>query len=398
MRPANAALGAERPQTPGANGHETSSRPAGPRPESSEGDSVLRNLVRGWDRFWFTPLDPTTLGLMRLCAGLMVFYVHLTYSWGLFGYVGPRAWVSKEVADYVITEIPISSLTLDWGDRLVEVGKGNYYWSIFFHVTSPGWIVALHVFFLASMLLWGLGLWTRYTGALTWLGAMSYVQRASTTVFGMDAMMLIVLLYLQIAPAGAAVSLDRLIEKWRARRRGEEPPEVRPSYAANFATRLVQVHFCIIYLATGTSKLLGTSWWSGTALNNVLLNNSFAPMDQPLYFNLMKFLASHRVLWEVFVSFGILYTLLVEISFPFLVWQKSTRWLMVCCSVLLHTGIGLCMGLSSFSLMMMVMVLSFVPPELVRRQLDAVQAALARLFARRPGVTGAKTGELVMSR
>lgn len=366
--------------------------------ESPEAGSALGAIFRGWDRFWFTPQDPIVVGLIRVLAGVMVFYVHLCYSWGLFDYVGPNGWVSKDVADYVNKEIPVYSLTLDWGDQLKEVGRGNYYWSLFFHVTSPGWIVALHVYFLACMLLFALGLFTRLTGAFTWLAAMSYVQRASTTVFGLDTMMMIVLLYLQIAPAGATLSLDRLIQKWRARRRGEEPPEVRPSAAANFAIRLIQVHFCIVYLATGTSKLLGTTWWSGTALNLVLLNYSFAPMDQAPYFNLMKFLASHRLLWEVFVSGGILYTLLLEISFPFLVWNKSTRWVMVCGSVLLHTGIGLSMGLSSFSLMMMIMVLSFFPPEVIHRTCGRVEAGFARLFAGRPRLGGVKTGELVMSR
>src|SRR5262249_49300377 len=145
------------------------------------------------------------------------------------------------------------------------------------------WIVASHVFFLCSMLLFALGLWTRLSGALAWVGAMCYVQRASSTVFGLDTMMMIALLYLNVGPSGAALSLDRWLQKRRARRLGEPEPAVEPSRVANFAIRLTQVHFCIIYLATGTSKLLGTSWWSGTALNLVLLNPSFAPMDSALY-------------------------------------------------------------------------------------------------------------------
>ena len=39
---------------------------------------------------------------------------------------------------------------------------------------------------------------------------------------------------------------------------------------------------------------------------------------------------------------------------------------MVLCAVLLHTGIALCMGLVTFSLMMLVAVLSFIPGSLVR--------------------------------
>src|SRR5262249_53271185 len=35
----------------------------------------LKNIVQGWNRFWFTPADPTLLGFMRICCGLVVLYV-----------------------------------------------------------------------------------------------------------------------------------------------------------------------------------------------------------------------------------------------------------------------------------------------------------------------------------
>src|SRR5205814_1020225 len=139
------------------------------------------------------------------------------------------------------------------------------------------------------------------------------------------------------------------------------------------------------YLATGSSKLLGTTWWSGTALNQVLLNPSFAPLHSDLYYRLMKALATYRPVWEAFIAGGIVYTLLVEISFPFLVWNRQTRWFMVCCSVGLHTGIGLSMGLTTFSLMMMVLVLCFVPPEQIRALLAGLRRTAAGLLARRAG-------------
>src|SRR5262249_20781426 len=54
-------------------------------------------------------------------------------------------------------------------------------------------------------------------------------------------------------------------------------------------------------------------------------------------------------------------TLALEISFPFLIWRPKLRWFMICCSVLMHTGIGIIMGLTTFSLMMLCLVLAFVP-------------------------------------
>jgi hypothetical protein len=351
------------------------------------------DAVRGWDRFWFSPQDPTTLCFIRLCAGLLILYVHITYSWDLFGFIGPEGWLDKEVADHVRRDVPVLGTGATWDDQLQVVGKGSWFWSVFYHVTEPGWIIALHVFFLTMMLLMTIGLWTRYTTVLSWLGAMSYVQRASITVYGLDTMMMIVLCYLMIGPAGATLSVDRWLEKRRARKQGMPEPQVQPSVSANFAIRLIQVHFCIVYLAAGTSKLLGATWWSGTALNRVMLNAEFAPLHTAPYYYFMKFLASHRWLWEVFMDVQIVGTLIVEIGFPFLVWYPRWRWAMICGSVMLHTGIAVIMGLTTFSVIMVCMVSSFIPGVVIQDLISRVQERLARLFSRQP----AQSGELALT-
>lgn len=360
--------------------------------------SVLSDAWQAWDRFWFSRMDPTTLSWIRLCCGLVVFYVHLTYSWGLFGYVGPDAWDNQDFATYALREAPYYATAGSWDDTYVVVAKGNYFWSIYYHVTDPTWIVVLHVFFLLNMLAFALGLFTRWTGALAWIGTMSYVQRATSTVFGLDVMMIIVLTYLQIGQAGARYSLDRWLAKWWARRNGLPEPEVTPTYATNFAIRLMQVHFCIVYLAAGTSKLLGSSWWSGQALNYVMLNSAFAPMDKAPYFYLMKKMAQHRWLWETVMSINIVYSVMLELSFSFLVWDRRWRWLMICASVLMHLGIGLFMGLTTFSLMMMVFVCSFIPPETVHRAVANLQERLAAMLYGNRAKSAERAGELVMSR
>jgi len=359
--------------------------------------SFLGSVVRGWDRFWFRPGDPTTLSLIRILVGLLAFYVHLSYSWDLLTYVGPEAWLDDSVARFVRLEQPIYAPGSSWDEPYVEVARGNYYWSVYYHVRDPRWIVVLHVVFLTAMLLLTLGVWTRAAALVSWVGAISYCQRAATTVFGMDTMMLILLFYLLLGPSGDNLSLDRLWACWRARKQGLPEPPVPKSVMANLAIRLIQVHLCVIYLAGGTSKLLGSTWWSGTALNLVLLNYSFAPLEFPLYFHAVTYLASHRWMWALFTTGGIVYTMFVEIGFPFLVWDLRWRWVMICCSILLHTGIGLFMGLVAFSLFMLVMVLSFIPPEVVRNLLDSGRTWLQRGPDRRRAQAGKTADNLVLS-
>ena len=62
------------------------------------------------------------------------------------------------------------------------------------------------------------------------------------------------------------------------------------------------------------------------------------------------------------VYLGAFATLALEISFPLLVWSRSWRWLMIAGAVLLHTGISLTMGLATFGLLMLTMLLAFIPP------------------------------------
>ncbi|MBI1915965.1 MAG: HTTM domain-containing protein [Planctomycetes bacterium] len=342
--------------------------------------------VRTWDRFWFRPADPLPLGVIRLFAGAVILYIHLIYSLDLQDLVGREAWqndrhVSREgrqeakgPLDYQRNKVKFYPPVYNWEDPGPEtepLAKGMPLWSVWFHVQDPGWVVAVHVCFLIGMFLFTIGFATRVTAVITWVGVITYIHRTLATVFGMDAMMTILAFYLMIAPSGATLSVDRLIARWWARRKGLPEPEGKPLVSANFTLRLMQIHFCFIYMASGLSKLQGPAWWNGNALWGTMANYSFAPMHWPAYLELLRFLSRHRMLWECIMFFGSYFTLFIEISFTFLIWRKSTRWLMIIGAVLLHTGIGLIMGLATFSLCMLCLVLCFVPAETFHRLIDA---------------------------
>jgi hypothetical protein len=267
----------------------------------------------------------------------------------------------------------------EWSLDPRPMAIGTPVWSVWFHVTDPGWIVAVHCLILSVMFLFMIGFATRITSVLTWLGALSYIQRSPITFYGADAVMMVLLLYLMIGPSGASLSVDRLIRRWwaerQARRAGLPPPEWSapvPMISANFALRLMQIHFCIIYLAAGTSKLLGGRWWNGQALYYSVANYEFAPLDHPFYHDLLAWLCEHRLLWELLFTSGTWFTIALELALPMLVWNRKLRVPLVLAAVTLHTAIAMSMGLVVFSLLMATMVMSFLPGELV-------QCSLARL-------------------
>jgi hypothetical protein len=78
-------------------------------------------------------------------------------------------------------------------------------------------------------------------------------------------------------------------------------------------------------------------------------------------------------------SFAV-YTLLLELALPFLIWYPRWRWVMMSGSFLLHLGIGIFMGLKVFSILMVVFVSSFMPPEVTEwiRQQWSRSLGLAR--------------------
>jgi hypothetical protein len=362
-------------------------------------------LAQGWCDFWFRPADPTTLGLIRVCTGLVLLYI-LVASGPLLGPLyGPDAWIDLQTADSFRKEMPWLPLPTGWDenpdlsmlrpevrdrpgmyqvwkhwgiDPAYTVDLGQPLFSHFFHLSTPRHLAVAHALAIAVAVLFLLGVGTRVSSVLAWVVALCYIHRAPASLFGMDTMLAILLLYLMIGPAGATLSVDRLVSDWRRRRRGMSPADPPASVSANVAIRLLQVHFCIIYFASGTAKLQGAAWWNGTAIWQTLSNYEFAPARFEAFTALLRALTHNRWLWELFHEGGAALTLALEVGLPFLIWYPRWRGLMIAGALGLHTTIALTMGLTAFSLLMMVIVLSFVPAQAVKGWLAKGRALVAR--------------------
>ncbi|MSR31949.1 MAG: hypothetical protein EXR99_10635 [Gemmataceae bacterium] len=339
------------------------------RTEDSSGGGWLGlgECLLGWNQFWFSPARTESLGLIRMVTGILIAFITFTYSFELLSYVGPNGFVDVETINYIRQDSPILVQPASWKGLPYEVGKTVPLVSVYFHLSSPALIWTFHLGFLACTLCMAVGWQSRFFTLLSWFGALCYVQRAPSVLFGMDAMIMILLFYMALAPSGMSFSLDRWLEKRRKKAAGDPhwnaPPEKLVS--ANFILRLIQIHFCIIYFAAAGSKLLGSAWWNGTALWGVMANYSFNPMNIPAYTAFLTFLAQHRLLWEVTMTAGCIFTLFIESSFSFLVWNRKMKWFMIGCAVLFHTGIGLIMGLVTFSLCMLTFLIAFIPSETI---------------------------------
>jgi len=310
---------------------------------------VTRTVAGEWDSFWYTPADPTLLGLLRVCTALMLLYTHAVWGLALDDFFGPTSWLSLSLV------------------RTIE--SGQYSYSFWFWVPAQGMWPA-HGVSMLIFALFALGLWTRVTSVLALLAAISYVNRVPVALFGLDQINIMLTFYLAIGPSGQALSVDR----WLANRRGAPAP--LPSVCANLAQRLIQVHMCVIYLFAGISKLQGPSWWNGEAMWRAFANLEYQSLD-------MTWLAWHPWL----VNLMTLVSVVWEISFCVLVWRRLWRPLVLAGALVLHIGIGACLGMWTFGLIMLVGCTSFLPNDAVR-QLGA-GLSLRRRASRRLEVSSA---------
>jgi len=293
------------------------------------------DVVAAWNRFWFQPTDPATLGLIRICAGAMLLYTHLVWSLDLAAFFGPQGWLAS--------------------DAVRQLQGDTYTWSYFWYIESPVALWTAHVAALVVFAMLTLGLFTRVVSVLAFIATLSYVGRVPGALFGLDQINVMLAMYLMVGPAGGAFSLDR----WLKSRRAGVPLPVEPSWSANLAIRLIQVHMCIIYLFAGTSKLVGPAWWDGTALWMAMGNMEYQSLDMTWMANwprLINLMTHVTIVWEVF--------------YCALIWPKLTRPVVLLLAIPLHMGIAICLGMVTFGLVMLVGNLAFVSPSFVRALLS----------------------------
>jgi hypothetical protein len=76
--------------------------------------------------------------------------------------------------------------------------------------------------------------------------------------------------------------------------------------------------------------------------------------------------------WHLVSVSGVVLTLFYEISFIFLIWNRTLRPIMLFLALMMHLGIGLFMGLGTFSAIMLTGCLAFVAPTSLRWLLETV--------------------------
>jgi Vitamin K-dependent gamma-carboxylase len=313
--------------------------------------NYLAEVWEAWNQFWFTPMSPSTLSIIRVLLGAMLLYTHLVWSKDLTGFFGPDGWLPAQL----VHEVHQAGNDPDGAGP--EIGAGRLIWTHFGIVQSPEMIWTVHIMALVVFFCLMVGLFSRLAAVLAYLLAVSYANRITPGAnFGLDKINCMLAMYVMLGPCGARYSVDRL---WRLRRGA--PSEVAPSTSANVAIRLIQLHMCVIYLFSALGKLQGDTWWTGEAVWYSVATLEYQTMDMTW---LWRYPWLINLLTHVTVAF--------ELSYPVLIWPRLTRPWMLILAVLIHGGIIFALGMPTFGLVMLIGNLAFVSPKTVRKVFDPI--------------------------
>ena len=270
----------------------------------------------------------------------MLLYGHLILASQLMSFVGDTAWINNDTARQLH----------DGAFGITDAGR-SYLW----YISNPLLLWGHQALTIVVTVAFMIGLLTRITGPAAWFLQLMYIHRLTGALFGLDQIVTYSAMYLMFSPCGSVFSVDAWIRKkyadkiTRNRWRTWIFPDARPSVTANIATRLLQLHVCVIYLFGGLAKARGDSWWDGTAVWYAVGNYEYQSVDMTwlaAYPRVVAALSNTTLFWEVF--------------YCMLVWPRLTRPLVLGIAIAVHGGIAMFLGMATFGLMMVAANMIFI--------------------------------------
>jgi len=291
------------------------------RPSHNPTDGRPRGRFRA---FFFAPASAAPLASLRIGIASILLAQAFNFRRGVLDLLGSRGIVEWNALDKLhrLASGPLGVL--------LHAFEG-------LHPDADRLVGGLGLIYVASLVGLGLGWRVRWTAPLAWCSHLGLMLIGKDVAYGVDSIANVALFYSIWMPVGQAASLDV-----RAGRTA-----LGPSPEARFALRVLQLHLCIIYLASGATKAAGIQWWNGEAIWRALMNPNYRQLD-------FSWLAEVPWLAKL-LCWG---TLAVELGFPALIWPARTRQPVALAVIALHLGIALALGLWFFSAFMIALVWS----------------------------------------
>jgi hypothetical protein len=371
-----------------------------PSPFASMGAGFDRALTRGLQRVTGSALAPYQSAIVRIGFGL---------TWMLF--------LLREFPHRAELYGPGSPWGFDLAKRLVA---GNHAFTVLLWSDSRLWFELVYALAVVSSATLMLGWRTRTSALLFMVGVLSLQNRSVFMGDGGDNVVHIMAIYLAFTRCGQVWSLDRRLAARRAARpegstggtlrdadpvgialwlvlgaalvaasvagklstgwatvfwlcwagqalwwavRRFAPGEPRTLMAVmgdivhNGAMLVIVAEVCLIYSTAGWYKIQGSRWEDGTALYYPLHLDDFTPWPA-----LSHALAGNDVM-VMLITYG---TVIVQVAFPFTLFNRRVKNVLLAGMMLEHASIAIVLGLPFFSLAMIAADAVFLPTGFLR--------------------------------
>ncbi len=160
-----------------------------------------------------------------------------------------------------------------------------------------------------------------------WVSALSFQNRDPLVSFGIDFISMNYFFYLFVVHAV-------------------------PARLSGVGWALLRLQFCVIYFFSGVHKLASPNWWNG----NAVWLATTGPYGRYELARVAQLFPAVEVLFKV----GTWATLIFELGFPLLVWNRHTRpaWLIL--GAMMHAAIAFFIPIPTFALLMVSTYLVFL--------------------------------------
>jgi uncharacterized membrane protein YphA (DoxX/SURF4 family) len=218
-------------------------------------------------------------------------------------------------------------------DALDGVSYDDHFWEPFMTWLPPVsdrlWFALLWVGAAAAVLM-TIGLWTRVATLTTFAVVAGNLLLSQTHFRHNRAFLVIVLGGVALLPAGRMLSIDA----WRRRRRGRVD---LPDVAALWPLWLLRSQVCLVYLASGFSKLVDPDWFGGLVLWDrvVRYQHVFEPTPIP---NWAVDLLTERWLYYIVGPAAVLTELFIGIGLWFGRTRLAAVWVAIAFHVLIEVS------------------------------------------------------------
>jgi hypothetical protein len=283
----------------------------------------MKKISSNIHNFFCNPVPVQTLGCFRIAVGIFALAQLLILLPDWMWFYGPKGLLPWEISDALSTR---QTPGLAYLSKLL----------LPLNISDNGTVYLVTGVYFSSLVGLIAGYKTRLMGTLAWLMHLILNTTGHFTAYGVETFAHIALFYCMILPVGTSWSVDSY-----------KKPSTLPPYLITLSVRIIQLHFCIMYLASGLEKSMGSQWWNGEAIWIAMQQDQFHKVD-------INWMAGVPIVPKM-LCIG---TLITETLYPLgMLWRKTKKmWFIAILSM--HLFIGVFLGLQLFGGLMFLLNLT----------------------------------------